>query len=106
LRVVIRCNWRRKPTVLKALKVTNTTMLNFYSRPWLETGTNNVTVTAENPLALAETPLHVTWRWLEDWQQEKTYAHSVTPTGNTCVIEVGGSKRPKMKSITIACPAR
>jgi hypothetical protein len=86
LRIVVRCNWRRKPTVLKALKVTNTTMLNFYSRPWLETGTNDVTVTAGNPLALAKTPLHVTWCWFEDWQQEKTSTHTVPGSAHAITI--------------------
>ena len=106
LRIVIRCNWRRKPTLLKALKITNTTMLNFYSRPWLETGTNNVTATAANPSALAETPLPVTWRWLEDWDGEKSFTHTIAVNGSTCAVEVGGSKRLKMESVTIACPSR
>jgi len=105
LRIVFRSN-RRKPTVLKALKVTNTTMLNFYSRPWLELGKNVVTVTVDNPPALARTPLEVTWRWLEDWKEPKTFTHKVTANGATCTIQVGGTKRPKMKSITIACPSR
>ncbi len=106
LRIVIRCNWRRKPTVLKALKITNTTMLNFYSRPWLESGKNHVTVTAANPQALAQTPLEITWRWLEDGQRKATHTHKVPKSGARCVVEVGGSKRPKMESVTIACPAR
>ena len=104
--IVIRCNRRRKPTVLKTLKATNTAMLNFHSRPWLETGMNNVTVTAGNPLALAKTPLHVTWRWLEDWEREQSLTHTIAASGSACVVEVSGSKRPKMKSVTIACPGR
>ena len=106
LRIVIRCNWRRKPTVLKALKITNTTMLNFYSRPWLETGKNNVTVAAGSPAALARTPLEITWRWLEDWRQDKSFTHKADKSGAKCTIEVGGTRRPKMKSVTIVCPAR
>ena len=92
--------------VLKDLKVTNTTMLNFYSRPWLEVGDNNVTVTCKDGKALARTPLEITWKWLEDWTDEKSFTHKVAKSGATCVINVGGAKRPKMKSITIACPNR
>ncbi len=92
-------------STLKALKVTNTTMLNFYSRPQLEVGKNNVTVTAKDDKALKATPLEITWRWLEDWTKEKTFTHKVATSGAKAVIEVGGTKRPKMKSITIACPA-
>jgi len=96
--------------VLKELKVTNTTMLNFYSRPWLETGENEVTVTCRNAAELAKTPLEVTWRWVEDWHtprpREKTFTHEVRRNGATCRIGAGGEKRPKMKSVTIACPAR
>ena len=106
LRLVMRTNWRRKPTVLKALKVTNTTMLNFYSRPWLETGRNAVTVTAAEGSDLAAAPLEVTWRWLEDWTSGKSFTHKVDRSGAGGVIEVGGTKRPKMESISIACPAR
>jgi len=106
LRIVFRSSWQRKPTVLKSLKITNTTMLNFYSRPWLEVGKNTVTVTVADDDSLSRTPLEVTWRWLENWEVEKTFTHKVRRSGSTAVIQVGGNKRPKMKSITIACPAR
>jgi len=91
---------------LKDLKVTNTTMLNFYSRPWLEPGRNEVTVTCRRGAALARTPLEITWRWLEQGQQEKSFTHKADKSGARCTIEVGGAKRPKMKSITITCPGR
>jgi len=95
---------------LSSLKVTNTTMLNFYSRPWLEPGDNNVTVAAEGAEALAATPLEITWQWVENWQdgggQAKSYTHRVDKSGSKSTISVAGSKRPKMKSVTIACPAR
>jgi len=104
LRITFRSSVDRSPVVLKDLKVTNTTMLNFYSRPWLEVGANRVTVTASNPKALAAAPLEVTWRWLEDWTDEKTFTHKVARSGATCTIDVGGRKLPKMKSVTIACP--
>jgi hypothetical protein len=106
LRIVFRANSPKAPTLLKTLKVTNTTMLNFYSRPWLETGKNKVTVTAANAEALARTPLEITWRWLEDWKDEKSFTHKVAGSGEECTIEVGGTKRPKMKSVTISCPAK
>ncbi len=106
LRLVFRCNYRRKPTVLKELKITDTTMLNFYSRPWLEVGKNRVTVTARGAAALKDTPLEITWRWLEDWTKEKSFTHKVAADGAAAVVEVAGTKRPKMKSVTIACPAR
>jgi len=106
LRIVFRSSVRRTPVVLKSLKVTNTTMLNFYSRPWLEVGKNAVTVTAANGKALADTPLEVTWTWLEDWTAEKTFTHKADKNGATATITVGGKKLPKMKSVTIACPAR
>ena len=106
LRVVLRGRDRRSATTLKALKVTNTTMLNFYSRPWLEVGRNEVTVTCGGAAALAKTPLEVTWRWLEDWTRQKTFTHRVRTSGAACTIHVRGTKRPKMKSVTIACPAR
>jgi len=38
LRVILRGRQGRAATTLRSLKVTNTTMLNFYSRPWLELG--------------------------------------------------------------------
>ncbi|KPK78945.1 MAG: hypothetical protein AMJ81_14200 [Phycisphaerae bacterium SM23_33] len=91
---------------LKSLRVTNTTMLNFYSRPWLEVGSNQVTVTCGDAAALAQTPLEVTWCWLEDWKTEKSFTHQVKKASDRCTIRVAGSKRPKMKSIAIACPAR
>ena len=69
LRVVLRGRNGPADTTLKALRSTNTTMLNGSSRPWLEVGDNEV------PVACG-------------------------------TIRVAGSKRPKMKSITIACPAR
>ena len=106
LKMVFRCNYRRKATVLEQLKITNTTMLNFYSRPWLEVGDNHVTVTAKNNDALAKSPLEITWRWLEDWKTQKSFVHKVRKSGTTAVINVGGSKRPKMKSVTITCPPR
>ncbi len=105
LRIVFRASYKRTPVVLKSLKVTNTTMLSFYSRPWLEVGENNVTVTAAGAEALKATPLEITWRWLEDWTKEKTFTHKVATSGAKAVIEVGGTKRPKMKSVTIRCPA-
>jgi len=90
---------------LKSLKITNTTMLNFQSRPWLETGKNKVTVFAAGG-DLAATPLEIRWKWLEDWTEEKSFTHKVDKNGRQATIEVGGRKRPKMKSVTIACPAR
>ena len=30
----------------------------------------------------------------------------IAGSGSKCVVEVAGSKRPKMKSVTIACPSR
>jgi len=92
--------------VLKGLEVTHTAMLNFYSRPWLETGRNRVTVTARNPAELAKAPLEITWRWLEDWTRAKSFTHKADKGGAACTIEVGGTKRPKMKSVTIACRRR
>jgi len=106
LRVVFRSNSAKTPTVLKRLKVTNTTMLNFYSRPWLETGKNQVAVSVEDPQALAAAPLEVTWRWLEDWTNPKSLTHKVDKDNRTAVIDVGGTKRPKMQSVTIRCPVR
>jgi len=55
---------------------------------------------------LDKTPLEITWRWLEDWKDEKSFTHKVARSGQSCVIQVGGTKRPKMKSITIHCPLR
>jgi len=110
LKIVFRCDSQRHPPALKSLKITNTTMLNFYSRPWLELGKNNVTVTCKNEDALADTALEMTWKWLEDWHtqnpSEKSFHHKVAKSGAACAIEAGGSKLPKMKSITIACPKR
>ncbi len=110
LRIVFRCDADRKPAVLKKLKVTNTTMLNFYSRPWLEPGRNKVTVTCKSARALAATPLEVTWRWVEGWDTKdpkaKSFQHKVTRNGAESTVQVGGTKRPKMKSVTISCPAR
>lgn len=105
LRIEFWNEYHGKPTVLKSLKVTDTTMLNFYSRPWLEVGENTVTVTASNGDSLKTAPLEVTWRWLEDWTDAKSFTHKVGKNGESCVIRVGGTKRPKMESVTIACPA-
>jgi len=102
LKMVFRCNYRRKATVLKHLKITNTTMLNFYSRPWLEAGKNLITVTAKDDGSLAKSPLEITWRWLEDWKTEKSFVHKISKSGATAAIQVGGAKRPKMRSVTIA----
>ena len=104
--MVFRSNYRRKATVLKHLKITDTTMLNFYSRPWLEVGRNLITVTAKDNGSLAKSQLEITWRWLEDWKTEKSFVHKVSKSGATAAIRVGGAKRPKMKSITIACRAK
>jgi len=92
--------------VLKALKVTNTAMLNFYSRPWLEVGKNAVTVSAAKGAPLQRYPLEITWRWLEDWTKEKSFTHKVARNGAKATVTVGGSKRPKMKSVTISCPSK
>lgn len=92
--------------VLKDLRIVNIAMLNFYSRPWLEVGGNKVTVTSTSPKALAATPLKITWKWLEDWTTPRSFTHTAGKSGGTCLIKVGGKKRPKMKSVTIACPAR
>ncbi|KKL58653.1 hypothetical protein LCGC14_2223210, partial [marine sediment metagenome] len=94
------------PTTLSELKIVNTTMLNFYSRPHLELGPNEITVKADNGGALAGSPLSVTWRWLEDWTTERTFSRTVQRVPATFHITVAGSKRPKMKSITLARPAR
>ena len=109
LRIVLRPNWRKEPTVLKSLKVSNWTMLNFYSRPWLEAGSNRITVTADAETFLKPPPLKVTWRWVENWRDapaEKTFSHSVARSGSTAVIEVGGDQRPRMKSVRIERPIR
>jgi len=106
LRAVLRGRQGRAAATVKTLKITNTTMLNFYSRPWLEVGQNAVTVAAAKGAPLARHPLRITWRWLEDWTREKSFTHKVARNGATATIRVGGSKRPKMKSITLACPAR
>ena len=109
LRIVFRSSFGRKPVVLKSLRATNTTMLNFYSRPWLEAGKNNVTVTASGAETLAETPLEITWRWVENWKAtpaKKSFTHKVAKSGAKCVIEVGGKQRPKMESVVISCPVR
>jgi len=92
-------------TVLKDLKIINVAMLKFESRPWLEVGDNKVTVTSSSPKALAASPLKITWKWLEDWTKPKSFTHTAGKSGATCLIKVGGTKRPKMKSVTIACPA-
>ncbi len=105
LRVVLRGGEAGKAATLKSMIFTNTTMLNFYSRPWLEVGANTVTVTALGGKAVRAAPLEVTWRWLEDWKDEKSFTHKVARSGAKAVIKVGGRKRPKMKSITIARPA-
>jgi hypothetical protein len=105
LRIEFWTDYRKKPTILKSLKVTNTTMLNFYSRPWLEVGDNTVTVTAANGETLKTIPLEVTWRWLEDGKEAKSFVHKVDKSGARSVIHVGGKKRPRMESVTIACPA-
>ncbi len=104
LRITLRPG--KGPAALNELKVTNVTMLNFYSRPWLEVGKNKLAVTARDGEALARWPLDVTWRWLEDWTEAKHFTHQVTRSGAEETINVGGSKRPKMESVTIACPAR
>jgi len=106
LRAVVRGKRANAATTLKALKVTNTTMLNFYSRPWLEVGSNKVTVTCRNPAALSKSPVEVTWRWLEDWKRLRSFTHQVRRRGTTANVKVAGTKRPRMKSVTIACPAR
>ena len=106
LRAIVRGRKANAATTLKALKITNSTMLNFYSRPWLEVGDNKVTVTCRNPAALSKSPVEVTWRWLEDWKRLKSFTHQVRRGGATAHVKVGGAKRPKMKSVTIACPAR
>ncbi len=106
LRIVFRSSWQKTPVVLKSLKLTNTTMLNFYSRPWLEVGKNKLAVTARDGEALARWPLEITWRWLEDWTEAKHFTHQVTRNGAEETINVGGSKRPKMVSVTIDCPSR
>jgi hypothetical protein len=106
LRIVLRGRQKRSATTLKALRVTNTTMLNFYSRPWLEVGPNKVSVTCGNPSALTKAPLEVTWRWLEDWKLAKSYTQRAQDAGAATTIHVNGKKRPKMRSVTIACPAR
>ncbi len=93
-------------TALTGLKVVNTTMLNFYSRPHLETGRNQVTVSADNGGALALSPLRITWKWLEDWRTERAFSRTIERVPATFSITVGGSKRPRMKSITLARPAR
>ena len=106
LRIVFRTNSAKTPTMLKKFKVTNTTMLNFYSRPWLEVGANTVSVDVGHDKALTAFPLVVTWRWLEDWVTPKQHTHTVKPGDQSYVINAGGTKRPKMQSVTIACPAK
>ena len=107
LRVTLKAPRDAKAVTLKELSVVNTTMLNFYSRPWLEVGANHVAVTTAGDGAdVAKAPLEVTWRWLEDWKDEKTFTQKVDSSQARAVIGVGGTKRPKMVSITIACPAR
>jgi hypothetical protein len=106
LKVVLRANSPKTPTVLKSLKVTNTTMLNFYSRPWLEPGDNRVTVTATNGDSLSAAPLEIAWSWQEDGKNTKSFAHRVARSGATCTIPVGGDKRPRMLWVAITCPPR
>ena len=106
VRVVVQGRASNAATTLRHLRVTSTTMLNFYSRPHLEPGKNEVTVTAEKGSTLDQTPLELTWRWLEDWKTEKSLTHQVNKNRANTSIEVGGTKRPKMKSVTIACPTR
>jgi len=105
LRVVLRGRTPRSATTLKALTVTNTTMLNFYSRPWLEPGRNRVSVACANPAALARAPLTVTWRW-RTGRTERTFTHAVRTSGAARIIRIPGRKRPRMTSVTIACPGR
>jgi hypothetical protein len=63
-------------------------------------------VTVTNGDSLKAAPLEITWRWLEDWTDNKSFTHKVGKSGAQCIIHVGGKKRPKMESVTIACPAR
>jgi hypothetical protein len=88
---------------LKQIKITTCTMLNFYSRPWLESGTNKVTATASNPDALQRWPLDITWRWLEDGISPGKHREDVEVGGHTYSINVGGKTRPRMVSVTIEC---
>lgn len=106
LKVVLRANSPKSPTILKSLKVTNTAMLNFYSRPWLEPGNNKVTVSAANGDSLSRTPLEITWSWQEDGKNKKSFTHKAALSGETCTIPVGGDKRPRMLSVAITCPPR
>jgi len=106
LRVVLRGRQGKVATTLKGLRVVDTTMLNFYSRPWLEPGRNAVEVTWQGrQRRSAGRGLEVTWCWLEDGRREKRFTHWADRSHAKTVIEVGGRKRPKMKSVTIACPA-
>jgi hypothetical protein len=76
-------------------------MHNMFAGPYLVPGPNKVTVTVDNPEALAARKLVVTYRFAdgEGWKDEHTVDKVVDKSPFEFAIEAKGPKHPKMLSV-------
>ncbi len=76
---------------------------NMYAGPYLVPGTNKVTVTVDNPEALAKRKLVITYKYADGkgWKDEHTVRKVITKSPTVFDIHVKGPKHPKMHSVRI-----
>ena len=88
---------------LKDLKLISIMQLNMFSLPALVPGDNKVTVEVDNPAALSQAPLKVTYAWAEGpfWSQDRVHTETVNASPATFSINVAGPKHPRMKYLRI-----
>ena len=89
------------------LVVTTTFEHNKGSMPYLDKGTNNMTVTFDNSAELqaSRNVLHVVYKWKEysgtDWTIDRSFETYVTASPSTFTITTGGTKVPRTEYILL-----
>lgn len=78
--------------------VKTTFMLNMYSLPFLTSGDNKVTVSADSP-----GPLQVSYEWAEggNWTMPRRDLHVIRTFPSSYSIKVSGPKMPRMKRLVM-----
>ena len=107
IKVVLNANGSKTDAGVSNLKITTIFEHNRGGMPYLDKGTNNITVTFDNPQDLAAgAAFKVTYKWKEydgsGWTIDKVHEQYVATSPFTYTIETGGTKVPRTESIEMA----
>jgi len=88
---------------VSSLELSTVFMHNMFAGPYLVPGTNRVTVTVDNPEALAKHPVTLTYQYADGelWKDEHSVEKVVERSPTEFSIEVQGPKHPRMRLVRL-----